>query len=61
MRKAVYVLGGGALGAAVLGGAGFFYGASIPAERAGEAAIMLAQIGAAVGFVAGAGLALWLC
>jgi hypothetical protein len=59
--KLACVLGCGVLGAVVVGGAGFLYGARIPAERAGEAAIALAKIGAVVGFVAGAGLSLWLC
>jgi hypothetical protein len=54
----VKVLIAGAVGAVVLGFAGFVWGAGVPDERAGEVASMLAKVGAAAGFVVGAGIAL---
>lgn len=52
----VKVLLAGAAGAAALGAAGFWLGAMVPDERAGEAAVFMAKVGAAVGFVVGAGV-----
>lgn len=57
----VKVLVAGAVGAAALGVAGFAWGATVPDERAGEIAVVMGKIGAAAGFVVGAGIALlWL-
>lgn len=61
MKKLFCVLGGGVLGALLLGGGGFFFGVSIPADNAGEAALALAALGGIGGFVIGAGVALWRC
>ena len=52
-----FVLLGAAVGAAVLGVAGFVFGASVPDERAGEAAALVAKIGAGVGALLGGALA----
>lgn len=51
------ILAGMLVGALGVGLAGFVIGASIPDERAGEAAITLAGIGALVGAALGALLA----
>jgi hypothetical protein len=55
-----YVLIGAASGAVSLGIVGFVFGAGVADERAGEAAILLGKIGAALGLAlglaAGAGL-----
>ena len=53
----VKLLVAGAAGAVALGLAGFAFGASVPDERAGEAAVRLAQVGAVVGFALGAAAA----
>jgi hypothetical protein len=53
----VRVLIAGTVGAATLGIAGFFWGAHIPDERAGEIAVLMGKVGAAVGFTVGAVIA----
>lgn len=47
------ILVGGLVGAAVLGTAGFLWGAKTPDENAGQAAILVATVGAVAGFVLG--------
>lgn len=63
-RTMQFVLSGAAIGALVLGVAGFVFGASVPDERAGEAAALVAKIGAGVGALLGgalgAGLHVWM-
>lgn len=49
-----FVLIGAGLGGVSLGIVGFVWGAGVPDERAGEAAITLGQIGLGVGLVVGA-------
>ena len=51
-----YVLIGAGIGCISLGIVGFVMGAGVADERAGEAAVLLGQIGAGVGLLLGAGV-----